>query len=213
MSTCGRLGACVEIKTLAGDMWKIEPSEQEVIILPTVHAPLRVQAHGSLRRVMRFLLAEEQHLDDSPEGRTVIGIEATYNEELRHYMLDHLSVSAPEGGEVTGVLLREVAPQRIMRWALAQAVRYSRDDDGAPYISTWACDYLAPGTAGSDDLKTLPIKGGPTAENIKAVSEVYRIAEAIRDAPAKAVADTMGLQQRTATNWINRAREEGLLNG
>lgn len=213
MSTYRKWGCCMGINALAGDRWVVKASSETARILPSVSAPLRVQAHGSLRRVMKLAFLDEQYLDNSVVGRTVIGIEASYSEAHGHYRLEHLSVTAPEDEEVTGVLLREVAPQRIMRWALAQAIKYTNDDDGTPYISRWARDYLTPQLGGSDNVKMLPAEGGPTVENIKAVAEVYRIAEVIRDAPAKAVADVMGLQQRTATNWINRARAEGFLHG
>lgn len=203
----------MRIRALDGDEWVIDRSNEEAVVIPTVYAPLRAQAHGSLRKVMRFALSGEEHLDNSVVGRTVVSIGARFDEARGHYLLEHLGVSAPEDGEVTGVLLREIAPQRIMRWALARAIRYSTDENGAPHISRWARDYLSPHLAGAENVKMLPVEGGPNDENIRAVAEIYRIAEAIRDAPAKAVADTLGLQQRTATNWINRAKTKGLLDG
>jgi hypothetical protein len=40
---------------------------------------------------------------------------------------------------------------------------------------------------------------------------VYRIAEISSENPALAVSETLGLKQRTATNWIQRARDAGYL--
>lgn len=39
----------------------------------------------------------------------------------------------------------------------------------------------------------------------------YRVAEITGENPALAVAETLGLKQRTATNWVARAREAGYL--
>jgi hypothetical protein len=48
-------------------------------------------------------------------------------------------------------------------------------------------------------------------ETLHLTALVYRIAEISNENPALAVAETMGLKQRTATNWIARARASGYM--
>lgn len=52
---------------------------------------------------------------------------------------------------------------------------------------------------------------GPTEDNIRLVSIVYRVAYACGVPPTKYVEEAMGLARATAGRWIRLARERGLL--
>ncbi len=52
---------------------------------------------------------------------------------------------------------------------------------------------------------------GPTDENLRVVSIIYRRAFVLGDAPTKAVTQGLGLNPNTAARWVMKAREKGYL--
>src|SRR5699024_7616535 len=191
------------ITDLTNRGWTVSPEladlpqtqDGAIELSPGVVGPLSVRAEGPFRTVPLGPTADvtEQELG------AYIELEARHDQESGCYLLHRLSVTAPSGAEVTGVLLREVAPLRIMRWVLPRTFRIDADR-----ISPHVVGFIAPEMVG--------LQPDPTPEpSLADAATVYRLAEIVREPPAKAVADALGLQTRTATNWIARARKQGLL--
>jgi len=176
--------------------WRIEPSGETVELTAGVWAPVVVHAAGPLGGV------PDGVVDGKGEGFR-LELEARYDAERGSYLLRRFEIIAPDGDEVTGLLLRGIAPLRVMRWVLPRSwyvlPRRTEPSPGTP--TTYAFRFMAPEQERDDGL----------AATIEDAAMVYRLAEIVREPAAKAVAETLGLQTRTATNWIARAREKGLL--
>jgi len=102
--------------------------------------------------------------------------------------------------EVSGAFLRTVRVHAIARIGILAA------------IPSWALELA--------QLRNLRTRGGlrsfadyaPSDEEALLLTGLlYRIAEISGENPAQAVAESIGLKQRTATNWIRRARAAGYL--
>lgn len=175
--------------------WSVEPSEELVELIPGVTASETVKAAGPLR-TLPFGLAED--VDESMQDAR-LEIDASFAPAKAHYILRRLGVTAPEGFEVTGTLLRQVAPLSIMRWIITHTITTDIETTGG-YVE----NFLDP------SRRTL-VEDWEAVPSLKEAAIIYRLAEIMREPPAKAVAESLGLQQRTATNWIARAKKQGLL--
>jgi transposase-like protein len=106
------------------------------------------------------------------------------------YEIRKLTLTAVEGGpEVTTEALRGIPLRSIVRLISTS-------------LETWAI--------GDADAKEIA-SHGPTDEALTWAARTYALARLTGQSPAKVVAERFGLQPRTATNWIRRARERGLL--
>lgn len=136
------------------------------------------------------------------EGQEVIAkfrleyAETTGRFEVAEFGLDRADHSL----EISGAFFRTVQVHSIVRMAIAAAV------------PSWAMNLTW--------LRSLSSRGGLRSFTEFAPSDtdamlltalVYRIAEISGENPAQAVADSVGLKQRTATNWIGRARAAGYM--
>lgn len=118
--------------------------------------------------------------------------------EIASFGLDRKDAST----EISGALWRTVRVHSIVRTAielslpgwisLLPRVRFRRRDG----ILTDAPDYEP-----SDP------------DGLLLAALAYRVAEITGENPALAVAETLGMKQRTATNWVIRARDAGYLTG
>lgn len=177
--------------------WQVDGSRSLIEVHPGVTIPRLVRAWGPLSGVPSGELG-----DSAVDEGFSLDIEAAYSQSLGHYTLRSFSLVAPEDEEVTGVLLRTMAPLGVMRWILPRTFQLD-----ASVLSVRVVDFLAP------ELKPYRIdepSGGSTSIDLTDVGTVYRLATIVRYPPAKAVAETFDLQARTATNWIVRARALGL---
>ena len=123
-----------------------------------------------------------------------------FDEDNDVYRVDRLVVqSMPDSPGVTGYFLRNLPIQRLMQLGTASAVTIE--------------EHYRPETIAADSPDELATarKRGPSDRILWSVACVYRAAD-IRDAtPAADVADAFAIQSRTASNWIRRARERGML--
>ncbi|GAA1944874.1 hypothetical protein [Microbacterium deminutum] len=99
--------------------------------------------------------------------------------------------------EITGALWRTVRVQEIIQTVI---------DISLPLWTRPISDLRRDHSVTARDIPGLE-GGSPDAILLTAVA--YRIAEISNENPALAVAETLGLKQRTATNWIQRARTDG----
>ncbi|PYY38853.1 hypothetical protein [Curtobacterium sp. MCPF17_046] len=127
-----------------------------------------------------------------------IAVTATWSEEKLAYEIDKLEVRRNYSNEpITALGLRRVRLHEVFRAVVMRDVRYS---DGSPVPRR-----ILP----SDPAKR---RHGGDAERLRIAAEVYALARAFGERPLKAVAETLGVSQSTATRLAARAREEGLLN-
>lgn len=177
--------------------WHVDGASEHIDVHPGISIPLHVRAEGPLSGV--------PSADSSGVALDVgfrLEVEAAFSQSLGHYTLRSFSLVAPEDEEVTGVLLRTLTPLGVMRWILPRTFRLD-----ASALSVPVADFVAP------ELKSYRIDQpgrGSVGIELADVGTVYRLATIVRYPPAKAVAETFGLQARTATNWIARARTLGL---
>lgn len=113
-----------------------------------------------------------------------------------------------DGPEITSAMLRKVRIQDLIGAATPSCV-YLSDSTGALInregIWTGPLRLVT-----SYDVEEYH-RTGPTDEALDWVAKVYTLAKALRLPPAKAVAEEMKLPERTASNWIAKARERKLL--
>lgn len=178
--------------------WSIDRGPDSYVIHPGVSAPTIVRAWGPLVNVPGVqasncdvrdgsVLEVEVHLDDAGGG----------------YRLRRVTVTAAQRAEVSGSLLRAVAPLTVMRWVLPRTFQLEGD----------ALSYAVVAFVAPEFRQYRPQLGDTKVSSVHLadVGTVYRLASVVRYPPAKAVAETFNLHARTATNWIVRAREANLL--
>lgn len=126
---------------------------------------------------------------------------AEWDTEKREYVTNIFSVSNRGNLSIpiNGALLRRIPVDKyknqvIRLWLL----RYKGNNECEPF----RLDSIVEG------LK-LVSKDGPTDVNLKYVAIIYALSQYTGNAPRKAVADAFGISDRTATNWINAARDHG----
>lgn len=177
--------------------WQVEQTGALITVHPGVTISKIVRSWGPLSGV-----PTGEPLAPTLDGGFRLDIEAAYSQLLGYYTLRSFALVAPEDEEVTGVLLRSVTPLAVMRWVLPRTFQLD-----ASALTVSVVDFVAP------ELMPYRIEepgGASTSIDLKDVGTVYRLAAIVRYPPAKAVAETFGLQPRTATNWIARARALGL---
>ena len=176
--------------------WQVDESRALINVHKGVAIPRLVRAWGPLSNVP--LSPGDSDID----GGFRLEVEAAYSKPLGHYTLRSFSLVAQGDEEVNGVLLRTVTPLGVLRWILPRTFHLDASALSAPVMR-----FVAP------ELKphrTTEPNGGSTSIKLTDVGTVYRLAAIVRQPPAKAVAETFGLQTRNATYWITRARALGL---
>ena len=177
--------------------WQVDGSSALIEVHPGITIPRLVRAWGPLSGVPSGALR-----DTAVDGGFRLDIKAAYSQSLGYYLLRSFSLVASGDQEVTGVLLRTMAPLGVMRWVLPRTFQFDASTLSVPVV-----DFVAP------ELK--PYRIDKVSANSKRidladVGTVHRLATIVRYPPMRAVSETFGFQARTATNWIARARAVGL---
>lgn len=102
--------------------------------------------------------------------------------------------------EITGALWRTVRVHSIIRDAIQLALP----------LWTWPISELRHSRASSAPVNAPQYDAGDE-DGLLVAAISYRMAEVANENPALAVAETLGLKQRTATNWIQRAKAAGYM--
>ncbi|WP_193072451.1 hypothetical protein [Brevibacterium sp. FME37] len=176
--------------------WSLHVSSESVEPIPGVSAPCVVHANGPVDTLPPHLASG---IDETDKG-VALEVEATFDEEQGRFLLRRLGVAAPVEGEVTGILLRQIAPLGLVRWLVPHTFTMTLESFG-PYVA----NFVTP------DVQPAVEPGVSSKASLRDAAMIYRLAEVVREPPVKAVAESLGLQTRTATNWIVRARKQGLL--
>lgn len=169
------------------------PSGTSIIVPPGI--PLRPVVRGRTFARTRDIGA----LEGEQEVRVTFRLEYAESAgcfEVAAFGIDRATMPL----EVSGAFLRTVRVHAIARIGILAA------------IPPWALQLA--------QLRNLHARGGlrsfpefaPSEEDALLLTGLlYRIAEISGENPAQAVAESIGLKQRTATNWIQRARAAGYL--
>ncbi|GAA3204459.1 hypothetical protein GCM10017690_09850 [Microbacterium terregens] len=169
------------------------PSGTSIIVPPGI--PLRPVVRGRTFARTNDIGA----LEDEQVVRVTFRLE--YSENTGCFEVAAFGIDRAESPvEVSGAFLRTVRVHAIARIGILAA------------IPSWALELA--------QLRNLHARGGlrsfaeydPSDEEALLLTGLlYRIAEISGENPAQAVAESIGLKQRTATNWIQRARTAGYL--
>ena len=169
------------------------PSGTSIIVPPGIR--LRPVVRGRTFARSRDIGA----LQDDQEVGVTFRLEYSENSgrfEVAAFGIDRAEIPL----EVSGAFLRTVRVHAIARIGILAA------------IPSWALELA--------QLRNLRTRGGLRSfvdyapsddEALLLTGLLYRIAEISDENPAQAVAESIGLKQRTATNWIRRARGAGYL--
>ncbi|MBF4607551.1 hypothetical protein [Curtobacterium sp. VKM Ac-1393] len=168
--------------------------EDFVAVKPGLLFPRTISGFSEGVEVVDIARAGLSGTEPSPYG---IAVTATWSEERLAYEIDKLEVRRNYSNEpITALGLRRVRLQEVFQAVVMRDVRYS---DGSPVPVR-----ILP----SDPAKR---RQKSEAERLRIAAEVYALARAFGERPLKAVAETLGVSQSTATRLAARAREEGLL--
>ncbi|MBO0981615.1 hypothetical protein [Microbacterium sp. SD291] len=102
--------------------------------------------------------------------------------------------------EITGAFWRTVRVHSIVRPAIELALP----------SWTWPISALRTPRVSDEPIGAPRFEAQPE-DGLLLAATAYRIAEISNENPALAVAETLGLKQRTATNWVQRARAAGYM--
>lgn len=159
-----------------------------------VRIPVTVNAHGPLNSAPGGV-AQQTEFE--------LRVEASFDPDLGHYLLRGFCVTAPAGDEVTGTLLRGIAPLAVLRWILPRTFELDHSALTAAVIN-----FVAPELRDVRDPDGIEKR---SAVDPKDVATIYALASIVRYPPAKAVAEAFEFPSRTASNWIARARATNLI--
>lgn len=118
-------------------------------------------------------------------------LETAFEDKDKRYRCAHLEMRRrSDGSEVSAEDLPDVPVAAFIRDGIYTAAGFYFDSAKA----RWAGE-----------------PGGPSDDTLSTVARVYKLAEAIGDAPRKAVQDVYGVSTSTAGRWLSAARKKRLL--
>lgn len=175
---------------------------ETVHIVSGVRAPAEVVASGPVATVPPAEARSER--GTSPQ----LWIRATYSRERAMYQVRELRVTAADDEDVTGTVLRDIAPQRLLRWILPRMFEVDEET-----MSYGVLLFIAPDLEEVVQLRESLQRSGrtPRPDMLRDAATIYQLAEAVHEPPLRAVAETLGMTTRTASRWIASARELGLM--
>lgn len=133
--------------------------------------------------------AEVSRSWDDIGGGYAVDLTAVYDPDSGRYVARQVAV---RGTEVTSEGLRAVPVAGLVRHLVAEQV--------APLFAP--PDLAHPVALGN---------AGPSADTLRHVARVYRLALLLGDAPTQRVASSLGVPRSTAGRWVTRARDRGFL--
>ncbi len=145
--------------------------------------------------------------DDIPVETT---IEAVYSSIAGRYRIASTAHRATtETAEITPTVLRQVRLGELLSAAVPYCVTVDFEGKWRTVHDLLATD----GHVVPKPLAALAVAAGPTADTLGLVHLIYGVAALAALPPMRAVATELGIPERTATHWIAKARNAGLLEG
>lgn len=117
-------------------------------------------------------------------------------------------VTATDGTSITGTTLRQLPVRGMANHLIFTHIGDFSDDDGTTTFM------YSGGVVRLDEGERERIRlQGPTDESLRVVANYYELGRTIGKNPAQFVEANLGLPRTTATKWIRRARDKGLIGG
>ncbi|MBX3193872.1 MAG: hypothetical protein KF727_02070 [Microbacteriaceae bacterium] len=137
-------------------------------------------------------------------------IEAVYSADAGRYRIAATAHRATSStGEITPTVLRQVRLGELLTAAVPHCVTVEFEGK-----QRTVHDLLATGgRVVPEPLAAIAVAAGPTADTLGLVQLIYGVAALAASPPMRAVANELGIPERTATHWISKARAAGLLEG
>ena len=162
---------------------------------------------GSALRIVPTFTATAVAEDISVETT----VDAAYSRKAGRYQISrtaHRAVGSTE--EITPTVLRQVRLGEMLTAAVPHCVAVLDEQIGRGTVH----DLVGSGTRILPDwIASAAAKAGPTPDTLELLQLVYGIAALAGQPPMRAVAVELGIPERTATHWITKARNAGLLEG
>jgi hypothetical protein len=172
-----------------------------------VTATQATHALGSALRIVPAFTATATAEDISIETT----IDASYSTPAGRYRITrtaHRAVGTTD--EITPTVLRQVRLGEILSAAVPHCVAVVDDQIGRGTVH----DLISSGKRLLPEwMSAAASKAGPTADTLEIVQVIYGVAALAGQPPMRAVANELGIPERTATHWITKARAAGLLDG
>lgn len=173
----------------------------------TVTAKQATLPLGSALRIVPAFTATAV-ADDIPIETT---ISASYSPNAGRYRITNTAHQAVgDAAEITPTVLRQVRLGELLSAAVPYCVAISDEGIGHGTVRELLG---AGGRLLPEWMVTATAKAGPTGETLEIVQLIYGVAALSAQAPMRAVATELGIPERTATHWITKARNAGLLDG
>lgn len=138
-------------------------------------------------------------------------VEAAYSSEAGRYRITrtaHRAVGKTE--EITPTVLRQVRLGEMLTAAVPHCVAVVDEQIGRGTVH----ELVGSGTRILPDwMASAATQAGPTPDTLELLQVVYGVAALAGKPPMRAVATELGIPERTATHWITKARNIGLLDG
>ncbi len=200
---------------------KTESPEEQVQLASGVWAPAQIVAQGPYTEtppgegarlpeepVSYLYVPGEPAEPPEPEEDILdavwLRVHTEFSQRTSSYVLRGLLVDVGKGTDLTGVLLRRVAPESILRWLLPHALLVDplgTSPGVARYLGNRRAAEQQPPLGKQQHIRL----------SREELAEVYRVAQAVRDNPTQAIADLTGVSARSTRDRIATARRQGLL--
>jgi hypothetical protein len=143
----------------------------------------------------------ELDVTDEPDMDVDAKIALTFSTSQGRYVADSITVKRRAGGDVNAITLRAVRVQDLIQ----------RGTRNLPVYESTRGRVALSAALTAEQVDAIHRLGPSQDEALRWAARVYLIAAALNMAPAKAVADQLGLTTPNASVWIRRARDRGLL--
>lgn len=145
--------------------------------------------------------------DDIPVETT---IEAIYSPEAGRYRIVATAHRATIGtAEITPTVLRQIRLGELLSAAVPYGIAVDFEGKRRSVHNLLATG----GRVVPKSLAAIAVAAGPTNDTLGLVHLIYSVAALAATPPMRAVATELGIPERTATHWITKARDAGLLDG
>jgi hypothetical protein len=144
----------------------------------------------------------------------VTHIEANYIDSTGRYVVRAVAVeSTADAVEVNANTLRQVTVQAIVQAAAPHCIALTLDDSAD---ATW----VSVSELSSRDGRLIPewlvadvVKRGSSEARLDVIEILYGVAALSGQAPLRMIMDELGIPHRTASDWTQKARAAGRLEG
>jgi hypothetical protein len=167
-----------------------------------------VQPVGSALRIAPGFIASS--VDDSTGIATTI--EAQYDEDRGRYVVRSI-LSRAVRDDFDEVKLKHAAPQAILQVAVPHCVALLLDEDPNAQWTSVSDLTQGEGAIVPEWMASSVVKRGMKEERWEVIEILYGIAALADLPPVKLIARELSVPERTASDWIQKARASGRLVG